>query len=755
MKLISLYVENFGGLSRYALEFKPEITTVMQPNGSGKTTLAEFIRAMFYGFPRKSKTLDKSRRQKYAPWNGGGFGGNLVFEHQGQRYRLERTFGMNPKGDTVSVIELATGKKTNRFGEEPGLAIFGLDADAFERSTYLPQTGDEGLPATASILSKLHDLVEDSSDVGNYDKAVAALRATRSALIPYRGSGGSVAETMAGISRLQLRLDAAYAQQVQLREMRDMVARMQHDHEAAQLQLTQLRRELDLASQQAADTLCRQQYSQLRQQQHKAEERIAFYREKYPGGLPQEALLRRAEMIADRLAEDIKANSVPTEQQLVDCRKLCGEYETLQTRLRDSRLCLVQLRRTENLQPAAVGHPESGKPLTALWICGVAGMLTGAALLFPVGPAYALPVLGVSAAVLAMAAVIGCVQSGRRRKQELERRMLRQNMDRKIADLQRQIHALDTEVLKRGSEISSFFASFGIDAQPETYRAALAQLEYKAENHVRRETERDAVRRELQSFGEHLGISLQQEVSQQLQQLRMDIRAMETAQLLLEDLTKQCSDMENRYGKILFAQTYNVRDVQQIRSEEQRLNEVLAETANRILQAQQKLQVLQESAAEIPQIEMALKHDRDKLEEEREDVRILDAAISFLQQAKENLATAYMGTIRSRFGYYLSMLEKDNAEAFSIDPNLQVQLERQGKLREMAYFSAGQADLIKLCMRLALVDALFKGEAVLVILDDPFVNLDDAHMEKARRLLQKFTADHQILYLTCHSSRMV
>ena len=55
MKLVGLYIENFGGLHQYALDFEAGITSLIQPNGFGKTTLAEFIRAMFYGFPRKSK----------------------------------------------------------------------------------------------------------------------------------------------------------------------------------------------------------------------------------------------------------------------------------------------------------------------------------------------------------------------------------------------------------------------------------------------------------------------------------------------------------------------------------------------------------------------------------------------------------------------------------------------------------------------------------------------------------------------------
>ena len=60
MRLINCYIENFGGLSRYSLTLQPGITVVEEPNGFGKTTLAEFIRAMFYGFPRASKTLEKT-----------------------------------------------------------------------------------------------------------------------------------------------------------------------------------------------------------------------------------------------------------------------------------------------------------------------------------------------------------------------------------------------------------------------------------------------------------------------------------------------------------------------------------------------------------------------------------------------------------------------------------------------------------------------------------------------------------------------
>ena len=56
MKLISCHIENFGKLHGYSLDFSDEKNILCAENGWGKSTLTAFIRAMFYGFPRKSKT---------------------------------------------------------------------------------------------------------------------------------------------------------------------------------------------------------------------------------------------------------------------------------------------------------------------------------------------------------------------------------------------------------------------------------------------------------------------------------------------------------------------------------------------------------------------------------------------------------------------------------------------------------------------------------------------------------------------------
>ena len=76
-----------------------------------------------------------------------------------------------------------------------------------------------------------------------------------------------------------------------------------------------------------------------------------------------------------------------------------------------------------------------------------------------------------------------------------------------------------------------------------------------------------------------------------------------------------------------------------------------------------------------------------------------------------------------------------------------------GSLRKVGCYSAGVSDCIMLCMRLSLVDALFETKSPFLILDDPFVNLDDRHTMRALRILNTISESRQVIYLTCNSSR--
>jgi uncharacterized protein YhaN len=147
------------------------------------------------------------------------------------------------------------------------------------------------------------------------------------------------------------------------------------------------------------------------------------------------------------------------------------------------------------------------------------------------------------------------------------------------------------------------------------------------------------------------------------------------------------------------------------------------------------------------------KYWQERLVRCRERAGLLDDTVNYLYQARENLQTGYLQPLRESFSGYMETLAGEDGGGILMTPELEVQLERAGQSRRMGYFSAGQTDLVLLCMRFALVDALFARQRPLVILDDPFVNLDDAHMALALRMLQVLAEDRQILYMTCSESR--
>lgn len=146
-----------------------------------------------------------------------------------------------------------------------------------------------------------------------------------------------------------------------------------------------------------------------------------------------------------------------------------------------------------------------------------------------------------------------------------------------------------------------------------------------------------------------------------------------------------------------------------------------------------------------------------RLKAEEEDAEkkcaLTEQTIAMLNRAKDNLANSYVGKVERGFEYYADTLMGDGLGDVMVDKDLHLHIDEKGAAREVGSFSAGMIDCIVLCMRLALVDALFSEEKPFLILDDPFVNLDDKHTKRAREMLDKIAQDYQVVYLVCNTSR--
>ncbi len=190
MKIKSIYIDGFGALSNYTLDFSETLTSICESNGYGKSTLAAFIKAIFYGLKTSKKNeKELSERKHYCPFSGGSFGGSIVFEHKGKICKIERVF--DKKSDTADTCTVyINGNETNELGEknEIGEALFGVDADSFEKTAFFSEKATE-ISITGSIGKSLNASSTGILDDGNYEKAIKKLDEAIKELKNSRGKG--------------------------------------------------------------------------------------------------------------------------------------------------------------------------------------------------------------------------------------------------------------------------------------------------------------------------------------------------------------------------------------------------------------------------------------------------------------------------------------------------------------------------------------------------------------------------------------
>ena len=191
MKIVRVDITAFGKLKNITFNFDDGVNILQQQNGFGKSTLCAFVRAMLYGLGYNYKTVDGIKANdvtKYMPWDATGkFGGSIQIAHQGKNYRIERFFGATARSESLTVVDLDTGKQQDIAC--PGEYFLGLTVESYDRCTYLPQEQVE-LASNQNFDAKLANLVQDSTL--DYDKLQEKLRGYKKTLKYERGFGGEI-----------------------------------------------------------------------------------------------------------------------------------------------------------------------------------------------------------------------------------------------------------------------------------------------------------------------------------------------------------------------------------------------------------------------------------------------------------------------------------------------------------------------------------------------------------------------------------
>lgn len=202
MKILSCHIENFGKIHDYTMQFSDGVNMICEENGWGKSTFAAFIRAMFYGLEgERKRSIEENERKRYKPWQGGIFGGQLVFELRGKKYLISRVFQDKEANDGFELRDAETNLLSKEYSERIGEEIFKINRESFMRTVFIEQNRCE-TSSTDDINAKIGKLADHSNDLNNFESAGAKLTEILNKLNPNRATG-SIAKRSEEIARYE------------------------------------------------------------------------------------------------------------------------------------------------------------------------------------------------------------------------------------------------------------------------------------------------------------------------------------------------------------------------------------------------------------------------------------------------------------------------------------------------------------------------------------------------------------------------
>lgn len=290
----------------------------------------------------------------------------------------------------------------------------------------------------------------------------------------------------------------------------------------------------------------------------------------------------------------------------------------------------------------------------------------------------------------------------------------------------------------------------------EQYRQARDRLEHYWQEHRAAQTRKTQAENEIKQL--LAKYRLQGDTPERLLDMAdEDIRGRRDMQKTLADTRRKLAEFQEENPGITQAaepQAEPLPDPEILQNAEQQLqNSLDQEMEPRLRELRQQRDRLRRVVESIPAWEDEMARLQAECEEQRKKCDLADQTLDLLRQAKDDLAGNYVGKVERGFEKYANTLLGNQLGTVMVDKDLKLYMDEKGAARELGSFSAGTADSMALCMRLALIDALFGKEKPFLILDDPFVNLDDAHTERALEMLKKIAQEQQVLYLVCNTSR--
>lgn len=222
------------------------------------------------------------------------------------------------------------------------------------------------------------------------------------------------------------------------------------------------------------------------------------------------------------------------------------------------------------------------------------------------------------------------------------------------------------------------------------------------------------------------------------------------------DYALSCFRRDNDMKKILEADpAVDCRPLDRINSDISKLNDELESVQNLIRDYSADLEGLLLQKDELAEAAEKLDAEREKFEEQKHRYRLVQKTKELLEAAHTSLTNRYKQPVEDGFRKYYSLLDGGDSSDFIVNANMELAVDEQGTPRSPGLYSSGTRDKINLCMRMGLIDAMYRDDKPFIIMDDPFTNLDNTRLAGGLEMVRTLAEDRQIIYMTCHGSRAV
>lgn len=802
MKLLACHVENFGKLSNLDMTFNDGINIINQPNGWGKSTLTAFFKAMLYGFDNKKEPgAFEKERKIYRPWQGGVYGGQLDFEIDGRQYRVSRIFGTTEKTDEFHLYDLRTNLESDDYSEKLGEEIFDIDRNSFRRSIFIAQN-ECACETSDAINAKLGNLAENTDDINNFESAQNLIRDMMNRMSPSRITG-SIKKRKNTITELEQELRGYRAAEDSMEALNQKITE-KHSQKAELQQIRQeYARALQIASEDSRKKAAKQNYDTLCEEETDKKRTCQIYHTMFPEKVPE------AEEIESQLD---KARRLETNKTTIQALQFDDDeqqrYEELEAVFEKGQpsdeLIDEQLQKAANISSVQGQHGQLELKLNQMETLALTaggdnhmGEMSKKSHLVPSG--IVLVVVGILVGIVSLAislkmeneavariflalgglgfmflviGVVFIILGGRKNRKNARERIRKlaeleqQQKEREepIRELKAQLEQIENGVEELSQEVKQFLSDYGIKSQTVDYQRNLFELKNKLHEYVRllekkqkldlAKEQIEQLNKELMDFGSSMKMVFSEDIIGELNRMqakaaeyRLAEKNYETAKLKKEQFEK-----ENDVANILDISDcpYSLEELNHLIQE---VDERTEDVREAIEQYNRQMENFQELLDLRDEKELELQNALELQKEENHKYDIYEATQNFLQVAKEQFTARYMAPIADGFRKYYEIITQDTNGNWQVDANINVRIKEQGELRDVQWLSVGYQDLIGVCMRLALVDAMYPEEKPFLILDDPFVNLDDEKLARSKQLLIALEKDYQAIYFTCHESR--